>query len=160
MWSINAARELAISELSCTVMQTMDRIILGKAYAVDDWVLSGYTEITKRDRPISPEEGKVLGGVAVALLSQVREAACKAASLKTFLPNYGYTRHIKQLFGSELTEKSFESSWKHPPVLLSVQEMLAIVHNKTKGLTRHNQFYLESVIFQVSKTAVLSSITP
>ena len=169
MWAINTVRDLAISELSCMAMQTMDRIILGKAYAVDEWVLTGYTEIAKRDQPISSEEGKVFGGATVALLSQVREAAYKKANSPhhafalSIMPNpgnYGYARHIQRLFGSELTEKSVKSSWKQPVGLLSIQEMLAIVHNKPKGLTRHHQFYLESIIFQVSKTAVLSSITP
>lgn len=185
MWSINPARDLAISELSRTAMQTMDRIILGKAYAVDEWVLTGYTEIAKRDRPISSEEGKVLGGVTVALLSQVREAAYKRANtspvhsfasvrLRTMLnqqdtaariilpdhENYGYARHIQQLFGSELTEKNAETSWNHSVALLSVQEMLAIVHDKPRGVTRHAQFYLESIIFQVSQATDLHSITP
>lgn len=176
MWAINPARELAVSELSRTAMQTMDRIILGKAYAVDEWVLSGYTEIAKRDRPISSEEGKVLGGVTVALLSQVREAAYRRATtipvqsfasvrLRTMinsqdsaarilhpdLENYGYAHHIQQLFGSELTEKTAESFWKHSVALLSVQEMLAIVHDKPRGVTRHDQFYLENIIFQVGE---------
>ncbi|KAH6907068.1 hypothetical protein BKA70DRAFT_1150737 [Coprinopsis sp. MPI-PUGE-AT-0042] len=71
-WLFNDLRKLAISHLSSTKMDAIDRICLAKEYRVYDWLLEGYEQIVHRlltfDAACGPQtilttqEGKRIGG--------------------------------------------------------------------------------------------------
>ncbi|KAH6907054.1 hypothetical protein BKA70DRAFT_1105019, partial [Coprinopsis sp. MPI-PUGE-AT-0042] len=71
LWLFNDLRKLAITHLSLTEMDAIDRICLAKEYKVYDWLLQGYEQIVERlltlDDPdgepmtLTAEEGQRIG---------------------------------------------------------------------------------------------------
>ncbi|KAK0195916.1 hypothetical protein F5146DRAFT_924703, partial [Armillaria mellea] len=56
MWRMHAIRRLAIDELTKLSMSDVDRVVYGKEYAVVDWVMSGYRDLTSRKTVITAED--------------------------------------------------------------------------------------------------------
>ncbi|KAF6747348.1 hypothetical protein DFP72DRAFT_608162 [Ephemerocybe angulata] len=73
-WRFNSVRKLAIERLSPLVgMKPSEKIRLGREYAVESWLLSGYEELVTRKAVISNEEGQLIGWETVNELWAVRE---------------------------------------------------------------------------------------
>jgi hypothetical protein len=81
-WLFNDLRKLAITHLSATQMDAMDRISLAKEYRVYDWLLRGYEQVTYRlltfnatavgsKTTLTAEEGRLIGMDAALELSGV-----------------------------------------------------------------------------------------
>ncbi|KDQ56441.1 hypothetical protein JAAARDRAFT_132774, partial [Jaapia argillacea MUCL 33604] len=49
-------RELAIQQLS-NVASPVDKVVLGRQYAVTQWLVSALADLTKRDDPLYLDEG-------------------------------------------------------------------------------------------------------
>ncbi|KAF5316999.1 hypothetical protein D9611_003669 [Ephemerocybe angulata] len=73
-WRFISIRKLAIERLSpLSEMKPSERIRLGREYAVESWLLSGYEELVTRKAVISNEEGQLIGWEPVNELWAVRE---------------------------------------------------------------------------------------
>jgi len=113
-------REMTIKELAKemadTGIEAADKILLGQAYGVPNWLISGYKELAERGTPISRTEGQKLRGNTVAGLCQVREAAKeRKRSRATFgQPQYediyDYEAHIRREFAQELGNAGMPAS--------------------------------------------------
>ncbi|KAJ7496812.1 hypothetical protein FB451DRAFT_1359348 [Mycena latifolia] len=80
LWRFLEIREVAIKELASHA-QSLDcikRILLGKQYDVAAWLRSGYTDLARRDTPISLEEATTIGWELAIRIYQAREGALKA----------------------------------------------------------------------------------
>jgi len=69
--NVGEIRTWAIQTLS-QIIAEVDKIMLGKEYGVAKWLLDGCSEVTKRDKTITVEEGEILERDTVARLFQVR----------------------------------------------------------------------------------------
>ncbi|KAF5317260.1 hypothetical protein D9611_003676 [Ephemerocybe angulata] len=80
-WRFNSIRKLAIERLSpLSGMKPSERIRLGREYAVESWLLSGYEELVTRKAGIAKEEVPLVGWETVHELWGVREMwrSCQA----------------------------------------------------------------------------------
>ncbi|PFH50450.1 hypothetical protein AMATHDRAFT_130871, partial [Amanita thiersii Skay4041] len=67
----SSIRELAIENLS-SVASIIDKAILGKKYGVKSWLLSAYSELCTREKPLTLEEGRRLGVDLVVRINELR----------------------------------------------------------------------------------------
>ncbi|KAF6761058.1 hypothetical protein DFP72DRAFT_30919 [Ephemerocybe angulata] len=80
-WRFNYVRKLAIERLSPLAgMKPSEKIRLGREYAVESWLLSGYKELVTRKAGIAKEEVPLVGWETVHELWGVREMwrSCQA----------------------------------------------------------------------------------
>ena len=73
-WNFDTIRDLAIARL-LRLASAIDRIVLARTYAIDEWLVPAYLELTKRSAPLSLAENMRLGMEAVTLLGHVRVQA-------------------------------------------------------------------------------------
>ncbi|KZT73327.1 hypothetical protein DAEQUDRAFT_464321 [Daedalea quercina L-15889] len=72
-WDFAEYRQLAISRLS-QLASPVDRILLGRAYEIPEWLSTAYLELCTRDDALTYEEGMRLGMRDVILLSDIRQS--------------------------------------------------------------------------------------
>jgi hypothetical protein len=79
MWRFLQIRDLAIKELAAHAqsLDCMQRILFGKQYDVSAWIRSGYTDLARRDVPISFEEAAQIGWELTIRIYQAREVALR-----------------------------------------------------------------------------------
>ncbi|KAJ7655374.1 hypothetical protein B0H17DRAFT_1021590 [Mycena rosella] len=82
-------RELAIQELATHAqsLDCMQRVALGKQYDVAAWIRSGYTDLARRDAPISLEESSTIGWELTLRIYQAREVALRTGYSRYSVPN-------------------------------------------------------------------------
>jgi hypothetical protein len=143
-------REMAIKEIANTIMDSVDKILLGQAYGVPDWLFAGYKELVQRDECISRGEGQRLWGNTVAGLCQVREAAREAALAKrgVRVKHYNYDGHIRRKFKRELENANAKETFA-----LRGTKRLYIGGSPQASprspTVRSQRYYMESIIFLV-----------
>jgi hypothetical protein len=148
-------KEMVIEEMTKMGMDSTDKILLGQAYGVLDWLFSGYKELVERDEPISRTEGRRLGTDIVTGLCHVREAAMQAKNVQMgkgrkkvhdFKSGYKYEDKIRREFAQELKDA------KGPPKI-SGTERPHIDDSPRVPLmftpVRNDKFYIEHVVFLV-----------
>jgi hypothetical protein len=148
-------KEMAIEEIAKMGIDSADKILLGQAYGVLDWLFSGYKELVARDESISRTEGRRLGTDTVTGLCHLREAAMEAKSVQMgkgrkkvhdFKSRYKYEDNIRREFAQELknAEGSPEiSGTERPHIDESPRVPLMFIP------VRNDKFYFEHVVFLV-----------
>ncbi|KDQ56431.1 hypothetical protein JAAARDRAFT_100772, partial [Jaapia argillacea MUCL 33604] len=63
--------EPSIEQLS-EVASPVDKVVLGRQYAVTQWLVPAFTDLAKRDTPLNLGEGQRLGMEDVILLGEMR----------------------------------------------------------------------------------------
>ena len=143
-------REMAIKEIANTIMDSVDKILLGQAYGVPDWLIAGYKELIKRGVCISRGEGQRLGGNTVAGLCQVREAVREAALTwgGVRVQQYDYDGHIEREFKQELGNANAKET-----LARAGTKQLYIDRSPQASprfpMVRSERYYMESIIFLV-----------
>jgi hypothetical protein len=143
-------------------LDSVDRILLGQAYGVPEWLLSGCKALAEREATISGREGRRLGPDTVAGLCEVREAGIKASfrsapsqsRTKGYFnvgkPKYDYASHIRSLFSQELADAEAASN---RVVIRAVVESQRIDGDPAGSVNsqsvRNGKFYMECIIFLV-----------
>ena len=154
-------RNMAIESLADD-LDSVDRILLGQAYGVKDWLLSGYKALAEREATISGQEGQRLGPNTVARLCEVREAGIKAsfrpalslsksrAKFKVGKSKYDYASHIRSLFSQELADPKAANT---RDVLGTIAGSLRIDGDSAGSVNSHpvrnERFYMECIVFLV-----------
>ncbi|KAJ7210475.1 hypothetical protein GGX14DRAFT_450839 [Mycena pura] len=86
-------------------LQSVERILLARAYHVSPWLRTGYTELARREEGISLEDAEKIGWKTTVQLYQVRETAIKNYTTP-YRPQYGQSRFqnadVETTFGEEL----------------------------------------------------------
>ena len=148
-------KKMAVEEIAKMGMDSTDKILLGQAYGVLDWLFSGYKELVVRDEPISRTEGRRLGTDIVTGLCHVREAAMQAKNgqmgkgrkkVHDVKFKYKYEDNIRREFAQEL--KNAEG----PPKISGterphIDESLRVALMFTPA--RNDKFYIEHLVFLV-----------
>jgi len=153
LWGMCDIRSMAIKSLEDD-LDSVDKILLGQAYGVLDWLLSGYNTLVKRDRTISGQEGRSLGPDTTAKLHEIREAGIKAdvpirtsqSRYKGFkVPMYDYEFHTQSLFSQELADAAVSK--------IRAVESQRIDGNPAGSVNsqsvQNGQFYMECIVFLV-----------
>jgi hypothetical protein len=71
MWEVTALRDLAIRNLN--QLDVVDMVLLGSAYRVSQWFISGCSKLIMRSIGPTEEEGKLLGIGFVVQIYGLRE---------------------------------------------------------------------------------------
>jgi intein-encoded DNA endonuclease-like protein len=151
-------RNMAIESLADD-LDSVDRILVGQAYGVKDWLLSGYKALAEREATISGQEGQRLGPNTVARLCEVRETGIKASFrlsqsrakvyFKVGKSKYDYASHIRSLFSKELAEADVNGFNAILGTALEWQfdgNPAASVNSQS---VRNERFYIECIVFLV-----------
>ncbi|KAK0226435.1 hypothetical protein IW262DRAFT_766844 [Armillaria fumosa] len=99
MWRMHAIRRLAVDELTKLNMSDVDRVVYGKEYAVVDWVMSGYRDLTNRKTVITAEDISKLTVPTCLNVWQVQLSISETndgGSVRT------YFQLLERMFSSEL----------------------------------------------------------
>ncbi|TFY83748.1 hypothetical protein EWM64_g254 [Hericium alpestre] len=72
-WSLSSIRKLAISRLE-PIASPVDKVVLGRTYCVDAWLLPGFIAICQRHQPLTRDEGRRLGVDDAVLVACLRES--------------------------------------------------------------------------------------
>ncbi|KAJ7210480.1 hypothetical protein GGX14DRAFT_363351, partial [Mycena pura] len=91
MWCFLDVRSLAIQQIDLLGLQSVERILLARAYHVSPWLRTGYTELARREEGISEEDAEKIGWKTTVQLYQVRETAIKNYTTPS-RPQYGQSR--------------------------------------------------------------------
>ncbi|TFY66973.1 hypothetical protein EVG20_g4114 [Dentipellis fragilis] len=71
-WSFSSIRTLAIERLE-SIASPVDKVVLGRTYGVDSWVVPGLVALCERPQYLAREEGRRLGVDDVIIIAAVRE---------------------------------------------------------------------------------------
>ncbi|TFY83755.1 hypothetical protein EWM64_g253 [Hericium alpestre] len=72
LWSFSSIRKLPITRLE-PIASPVDKIVFGRTYTVDDWLVPGFDALCQREQPLSKEEGHRLGIDDAMLVASLRE---------------------------------------------------------------------------------------
>ncbi|KIM82521.1 hypothetical protein PILCRDRAFT_820381 [Piloderma croceum F 1598] len=163
LWGMGDIRNMAMESLPADDLDSVDRILLGQAYGVSDWLLSGYKSLAERESTISGQEGQRLGSDTVARLCEVREAGIKASFRpvpsqsraevysKVGKSKYDYVSHIRSLFSEELAGAAVSRITSR-----AVFKSQCIDGNPAGSVdsqsVRNGRFYMECIVFLVEGT--------
>jgi hypothetical protein len=162
-------RDMAIQNLAKD-LDSVDRILLGKAYGLSDWLLAGCKGLTEREETISGPEGRRLGPDTVAGLCQIREAGIKASVqpgstssrhrgyFKIAEEQYNYENRIRQVFCQEFANAETAGNIPVSTARLQpwpIDKNLAASANSQP--VRNERFYMEDIIFLVRNNLVRGS---
>jgi hypothetical protein len=161
LWGMWDIRNMAIRGLADD-LDSVDRILLGQAYGVPEWLLSGCTALAERETIISGQEGRRLGPDTTARLYEVREASIKASvqpassqsrykgyfKVQVAMGEYDYKSHIQSLFAQELAAAAVSRI-----VIRAVVESQRMDGNPAGSVNsqpvRNERFYMECIVFLV-----------
>jgi hypothetical protein len=163
IWGMSDVRNVAIENLADDI-DSMDRILLGQAYGVPDWLLSGCKTLAERDEPISGQEGRRLGPDIAVKLCQIREAGIKASiqpapsqarcknHFKAATEKYDYEDRIRSLFSEELADAEATSRTMVGTARLESQHIDQNSEVPLNSQPEQNvRFYMECIVFLVRK---------
>jgi hypothetical protein len=155
IWGMGDIRDMAIEMLTMG-LNSVDKILLGQAYGVPNWLLNGCGELAERDETISGAEGRMLGPDIVAGLCQVREASIKAwfekhnrTLFRRATGRYDFEGHVQTLFVRELADAEKISN-----SIADTRSQSLLVDNcaSAKAIpnpARNWKYYMESIVFLV-----------
>ncbi|THH11232.1 hypothetical protein EW146_g8122 [Bondarzewia mesenterica] len=110
-WHIESMRALAIERLAA-IASPFDKLVLGRTYSVEDWLVPAYTALCEREELLSDEECQRLSMQDIILICRVRET-----SLREFVPacpscSYAslYCRQCGQYNTSQVSLKPMSSA--------------------------------------------------
>lgn len=83
-WDFSSLRQLAIDNLAILIMSPIDRIVIGQAYHIPEWLVPAYTELCMRDDPLTLDEGKKLGMEDVITIGQLRQEVRYRSNLNRY----------------------------------------------------------------------------
>ncbi|KAJ7020612.1 hypothetical protein C8F04DRAFT_1317151 [Mycena alexandri] len=92
MWCLLETRALAIERLTVHVQNTVQGIILGREYHVEDWVRSGYETLAQRG--LSLNDAEVIGWETATKIYAIRE--------ELLVTEMGYRRQASNLRGADI----------------------------------------------------------
>ncbi|KAK0226434.1 hypothetical protein IW262DRAFT_766760 [Armillaria fumosa] len=102
MWGMSNIRRTAIKEITqLKSMSDVDQVILGKDYAVMDWVISGYQALTKRKTIVSIEDATRL---TLPTCLKVWQAQVSTNPGFRFGETWQEHQTLNDIFSSELDE--------------------------------------------------------
>jgi len=132
MWGFGELREEALEELGRVEMEPTDKIILGRNYKVENFLVDGYMELVARDDMLTSEEKIKLGYETSVLLYEKREDTFRRG-LSQPRYNSGYyatngTRvfdnleaEIREMFREELTDAKYGGNAMAEPTIASTE---------------------------------------
>ncbi|KAA1470546.1 hypothetical protein DENSPDRAFT_849624 [Dentipellis sp. KUC8613] len=71
-WSFSSIRTLSIERLE-SIASPIDKVVLGRTYGVDSWVIPGLVALCERPQSLARDEGRKLGVDDVIVIAAVRE---------------------------------------------------------------------------------------
>ncbi|KAH9998844.1 hypothetical protein BJV74DRAFT_767551 [Russula compacta] len=72
-WDFTSIRDLAIRYLKLMPLTSNQRLILGRKYAVEQWILPALQELCERPLPLTLDEARLMDFEDVVLIGSVRE---------------------------------------------------------------------------------------
>ena len=72
LWGFKSIRALAIKQLA-PIATAIDKIVLGKRFAISGWLLDGYSAVCAREDPLTEEEGARLSNRDIVRIFTARE---------------------------------------------------------------------------------------
>ena len=139
-------KKMAIEKITKMGMESTDKILLGQAYGVPDWVFSGYKELAERREPISRAEGQRIGVDTLAGLCKVREAGIRKRKGRIFKASYDSEDNIREEFVQEL------KNVKAVTIIVGTERPHIDENPRTPLLftpVRNHKFYVEQIVFLV-----------
>lgn len=80
MWKFAELRQKALRELTpIKISDPIEKVILGRNYKVEEWVLDAYVALVKRDAALSLKEGRILGYDTAFKLCEIRDESFRRA---------------------------------------------------------------------------------
>ncbi|KAF8891869.1 hypothetical protein BD779DRAFT_1621939 [Infundibulicybe gibba] len=73
MWDMERVKTIAVKSMESLVLSPAERIVLGRQYHVDDWVVQGFVKLVERDDPISLDDGERIGFEWAFKIAAMRE---------------------------------------------------------------------------------------
>ncbi|KAK0459191.1 uncharacterized protein EV420DRAFT_1538801 [Desarmillaria tabescens] len=105
MWGMTSIRRMAISEITqLNNMTDVDQVMLGREYAVVDWVMSGYQALTKRKDVISIPDASRLTLSTCLKVWQAQVSILNATASSGFGSAPVDRGPLDDIFASELDE--------------------------------------------------------
>ncbi|PBK73990.1 hypothetical protein ARMSODRAFT_567436 [Armillaria solidipes] len=105
MWGMSNIRRTAINEITqLKSMSDVDQVILGKDYAVVDWVISGYQALTKRKTVVSIEDASRLTLPTCLKVWQAQVSTSNPAPAGLRFGERPEHQILNDIFSSELDE--------------------------------------------------------
>ncbi len=105
MWGMSNIRRTAINEITqLKSMSDVDQVILGKDYAVVDWVISGYQALTKRKTIVSIEDASRLTLPTCLKVWQAQVSTSNPAPAGLRFGERQEHQILNDIFSSELDE--------------------------------------------------------
>ncbi|KAF7973682.1 hypothetical protein HWV62_14674 [Athelia sp. TMB] len=80
LWAFLSIRSLAIKHLT-SITSPIDKIVIGRRYAVNEWLIAAYGHVCRRPEPLNEEEGMKLGMRDVIRITSVRQEFSYGAPL-------------------------------------------------------------------------------
>lgn len=84
-------RDMAITELSSTMLDPIKKITLATKYNIPQWLSSAYVDLCKRPEPLNDEEAETLGLRNVVRVARAREAVRDkghvTSSIRSYFPH-------------------------------------------------------------------------
>ncbi|KZP21000.1 hypothetical protein FIBSPDRAFT_1021607 [Athelia psychrophila] len=114
LWRFGELRIEAIEELTKQEQDPLEKIVLGREYRVEAWLLTGYKELIQRDSGLTQSEKKKLGDAAIIKIYEAREATVRTGEGAM---SYGFNgnRDMNSLdtlvrggFGAELDDARYD----------------------------------------------------
>ncbi|KAF7965485.1 hypothetical protein HWV62_43266 [Athelia sp. TMB] len=72
LWGFKSIRALAIKQLA-PIATAIDKIVLGRRFAINEWLLDGYYDVCIREDPLTEEDGARLSNQDVVRIFTARE---------------------------------------------------------------------------------------
>ncbi|SJK98034.1 uncharacterized protein ARMOST_01290 [Armillaria ostoyae] len=110
MWHLSDIRQLAIKYLHQDAkLDSVERVVLAKAYSVSSWLRIGYLGLVKRAQSMSVEEAEQIGFQSAIQIYQVREdAVVKQAGNRGYVKYNGtLTDHDVQVVFDKVFQEEF-----------------------------------------------------
>jgi len=73
-WGFASIREMAIRYMNLKPPTSVQRLVLGKKYAIEDWILPALQEFCERPLPLTLDEARLMNIEDVVLVGSVRES--------------------------------------------------------------------------------------
>ncbi|KAF8891870.1 hypothetical protein BD779DRAFT_153819 [Infundibulicybe gibba] len=84
MWDMERVKTTAIKRMEILIPSPAERIVLGRQYHVDEWVVQGFMKLIERVDPISIDDGRRIGFEWAFMIAAMRERCCAHNSSQTW----------------------------------------------------------------------------
>ena len=114
IWDFATARKTALEWIDPPT--SFDKLLLGRAYSVDDWIEPALSALCKRTKPLSLNEARQMSKEDIVLVTTVREAIRYSRLKVNFddIPRHvrAATRRVKRKADAEAAERAAKEEEK------------------------------------------------